>query len=190
MELVSEPLWCQTDAMQIDRYIDDIARQLALTAQAGGPEVREVAEHLSLPLQSAIRLALIEALAAAAEELTVELAPGSVELRLRGGEPTFAVSGVTTSLASSAQDAGSNLPAPHEDMATTLDAEEGGSSRINLRMPDSLKTRIEAAATREGRSVNAWLVRAATAALQADARNQNPPASAPRNRASFTGWAQ
>ena len=41
-------------------------------------------------------------------------------------------------------------------------------SRINLRMPERLKARIEAAAAaREGLSVNAWLVRAAAAAADA-----------------------
>ena len=37
-------------------------------------------------------------------------------------------------------------------------------SRINLRMPEQLRTRIEAAAATAGLSVNAWLVRAAAAA--------------------------
>ena len=37
-------------------------------------------------------------------------------------------------------------------------------SRINLRMPEQLRTRIEAAAAAAGLSVNAWLVRAAAAA--------------------------
>ena len=45
----------------------------------------------SHPWDAAIRLALQDVLAAAAEEITTELAPGSVELRLRGRHPEFVV---------------------------------------------------------------------------------------------------
>ena len=44
-------------------------------------------------------------------------------------------------------------PAPQGD-------DEGGTARLTLRMPESLKTRVEQAAGREGISTNAWLVRA------------------------------
>ena len=68
------------------------------------------------------------------------------------------------------------------------------SSRINLRMPDSLKARVESAALREGRSVNAWLVRAAAAALDQAApvppSAPNPPAAPRRAARRVTGWAQ
>ena len=76
--------------MELDRFIHDIHAQLDAAAQAGGEEARELAERLAAPLDSAIRLALQDALAAAAEEITVELAPGSVELRLRGRDPDVA----------------------------------------------------------------------------------------------------
>jgi hypothetical protein len=42
-------------------------------------------------------------------------------------------------------------------------------ARISLRLSDALKSEIDAAAERDGVSVNAWLVRAASAAL----RNQS-----------------
>ena len=57
----------------------------------GGDDARALAERLTAPLESAIRLMLLDALSAAADEITRELAPGSVELRLRGGEPDFVV---------------------------------------------------------------------------------------------------
>ena len=68
------------------------ADQLEVAAEAGGDEARALAERLVAPLDAAIRLAVQDALAAAAEEITLELAPGSVELRLRGREPEFVVS--------------------------------------------------------------------------------------------------
>ena len=201
--------------MQLDRYVDDIARQLAMAADASGPEARQLAERLTLPLHAAIRLALLDALAAAAEELTVELAPGSVELRLRGGEPSFAVQGVsaTPSIAdpepvsqvappSSAGSSEAELAGAIEaEIAgsfraeVALDPQEGQSTRINLRMPEVLKARVEAAALREGRSVNAWLVRAASAALDGPATalpSAPSPPAAPTHRAAkrVTGWAR
>lgn len=180
--------------MHLDRYVDDISRQMAVAASAGGPEAEALAERLVLPLRSAVRLALLEALSAAADELTLELAPGSVELRLRGGEPNFVIEGVAAT-----PPADEPVPATPHALADDLPAEpdEGASSRINLRMPDSLKARVEAAALREGRSVNAWLVRAATASLDHAAPipprapiPPSPPTASRRGSKRVTGWAQ
>jgi hypothetical protein len=176
--------------MHLDRYVDDIARQMAVAAAAGGPEAEALAERLVLPLRSAVRLALLDSLSAAADELTLELAPGSVEVRLRGGEPSFVIEGVTA-----APPATEPAAAPSRAPATTPPAEpDEGASRINLRMPDSLKARVEAAALREGRSVNAWLVRAAAAALERSApvppSSPSPPAASRRGSKRVTGWAQ
>src|ERR1700716_3161977 len=77
--------------MDLRPYLDNIHRQLAVAAEAGGDDARALAERLIAPLDAAIRLTLQDALAAAAEETTCELAPGSVELRLRGRDLEFAV---------------------------------------------------------------------------------------------------
>jgi hypothetical protein len=195
--------------MRLDHYLDDITRQMAVVAAAGGPQAQQLAERLVLPLRSAVRLALLDALAAAADELTLELAPGSVEVRLRGGEPSFVIQGV-----SATPPASEPVPAPPyasaedaisaeidaamrtgtaQDVLSNPTADEGA-SRINLRMPDSLKARVEAAALREGRSVNAWLVRAATTAVNQAApipsSAPSPPTSSRRGSKHVTGWAQ
>ena len=52
------------------------------------------------------------------------------------------------------------------DGSRPQNADDGAMSRINLRMPDRLKARVENAAAGEAVSVNSWLVRAATAALE------------------------
>jgi hypothetical protein len=174
--------------MHLDPSIDAIVRQLAAAADANGPEARELADRLTPPLHAAIRLALLDVLSAAADELSVELAPGSVELRLRGGQPSFVVSGLEPPGA--APELAAPAAAPAEPPA--LEPDDARSARINVRMPDSLKARVEAAALREGRSVNAWLVRAATAALDGATP---PPPSAPaaarpgsRGARRVTGW--
>jgi hypothetical protein len=77
--------------MELTPYLENVHDQLAASAAAGGEEARALAERLVAPLEAGIRLALLDALAAAAEEITRELAPGAVELRLRGREPHFVV---------------------------------------------------------------------------------------------------
>jgi hypothetical protein len=71
-------------------------------------------------------------------------------------------------------------------------AEDGPAARINVRLPEQLKTRVEEAAAREGRSVNAWLVRAASTALQRSDRDQTsePQGTGRRAKQGFTGWVR
>ena len=111
---------------------------------------------------------LLDALSAAADEITRELAPGSVELRLRGRRARLRRDAGADRRGGRAGARRRRTPAPPE-------ADEGATARINLRLPEQLKAGIEQAAGRERLSVNAWLVRAAAAAL---ARRRPPPAAA------------
>ena len=77
--------------MDLSPYVSKLSTDLAIAAEAGGDDARALAERLIAPLDSAVRLTLLEALSAAADEITRDLAPGSVELRLRGREPSFVV---------------------------------------------------------------------------------------------------
>ena len=71
-------------------------------------------------------------------------------------------------------------------------AEDGPAARINVRLPEQLKAAIEETAAAEGRSVNAWLVRAASAALQRSDRDQHPEprSSGKRAKQHFPGWVR
>lgn len=183
--------------MELGRYIENIRGQVVVAAEAAGEDARAVAERLLAPLDATIRLALQDALAAAAEEITCELAPGSVELRLRGGELEFVVTSppVDTST-EEARDGDVDTvplgrPAPVSDAATSsVDGDEGGMSRINLRMPDHLKARIERAAGGEALSVNAWLVRAATAALERSDPGRRREPQVLHGAQRYRGWAR
>src|SRR5580704_11114439 len=84
-------MWCHTGVMDLQTYVETIQRQLEAAAETGGDEARALAERLVAPLNAAIRLALQDALTAAAEEITVDLVPGSVELRLHGRDIDFVV---------------------------------------------------------------------------------------------------
>ncbi|GII64759.1 hypothetical protein Skr01_48440 [Sphaerisporangium krabiense] len=175
--------------MDLAPYVDRLRRELAITAGAGGEEARALAERLAATLESATRLALLEALSAATDEITQDLAPGSVEVRLRGRDPDFVVTppppppGARPPAESdTGQAAGPPAPPPPPE------ADEGGTSRISLRIPEHLKPRIEEAAAREGLSVNAWLVRAVAAALDPGAGRRPAPRPAQQAGNRYTGW--
>jgi hypothetical protein len=181
--------------MNLKLYVESINRQLAVAAEAGGDDARALAERLAAPLDAAIRLTLQDVLAAAAEEITCELAPGSVELRLRGRDPEFVVTPppVDPSVDDLAEGADNRTPngwsagvAP----PVSPEGDEGTMSRINLRLPDHLKARVEHAAGSEGLSVNAWLVRAAAAALERTGPTRRRERRASQGAQRYTGWAR
>ncbi|WP_395573987.1 hypothetical protein [Streptomyces sp. BK79] len=174
--------------MDLTPYVDTLRRELAVAAEAGGDEARELAERLTAPLESATRLTMLNVLSAAMDEITRELAPGSVDVRLRGIDPDFVVTrppaddGALAAPAAPVDYQKAPAPAP-------ADGDEGGTARVNLRLPAHLKARAEDAAAREGLSVNAWLVRTVSAAVEGGT-GPLAPEKAPTVGRSFTGWAR
>ena len=160
--------------MELAPYVEYLRDELAAAAEARGEEAVAAARRLTGPLEPAVRLMLLDALSAAADEITRELAPGSVELRLRSGEPEFAVAAAPAAR----QDEPALAPPPEGD--------ESATARINLRLPEQLKAGGEQAAARERLSVNAWLVRVAAAAV----RDRPPRPRVGRVGQSYTGWAR
>jgi hypothetical protein len=172
--------------MDLAHYVDHLQTQLATGAESAGEEARALVERLVAPLDAAIRLTLQDALAAAAEEITSDLAAGAVEVRLRGRELEFVVTPALVEAPASEMAEGDDGPPP----PPPVDADEGAMARINLRLPDHLKARVEQAAGREGLSVNTWLVRAAAGALdRADPERRRGPRPS-RGTQHYTGWAR
>jgi hypothetical protein len=170
--------------MDLTPYVSKLSAELAVAAEAGGEDARALAERLIAPLDSAVRLMLLEALSSAADEITTDLAPGSVELRLRGREPSFVVTPPPTD--DSWVDSASPAPVSSPPV---VDADDGAMARINVRLPEQLKARIEEAAAKEKISANVWLVRAATAAL--DSNSAHRPVNQGRiGGQQFTGWVR
>jgi hypothetical protein len=170
--------------MDLTRYVDELQHQLATASAAGGDEARELADRLTAPLDAAVRLVLLDALSTAANEITAELAPGSVDVRLRGREPEFVVTPAPTSVFEDAAPATVEPARP-----ALLDPDDVSTSRTTLRLPDQLKAQVEEAAVREGVSVNTWLVRAVAAALQPAAPAPTPTRSASTS-GRLTGWVR
>jgi hypothetical protein len=172
--------------MDLDRYVSELQKHLAQTAETADPDARATAERFSAALDPATRLMLLGLISDLASEITREIAPGSVDVVLRGRDPHLVVTRPaaetpetpvtppTPSAAGSAEAAGE----PVDDTVT---------SRTTLRLPDRLKARVEQAAADEGISVNAWFVRAIATALEPGAR-RTPRHAHPFGN-SFTGWA-
>ncbi|MGW6937094.1 ribbon-helix-helix protein, CopG family [Lentzea sp. NPDC054927] len=146
--------------MDLTPYVASLGRELLTAVETGGDEANALVERLTVSMESAIRLALLEALSAAADEITADLAPDSVQVLLRGRDPKFVVTRRPVEQPAAA--APEPVAAPAEDVAGF---EDGATVRINVRLPEQLKAAIDEAAAKEGRSANAWLVRAASAQL-------------------------
>ncbi|MCM6773184.1 hypothetical protein NDR87_03955 [Nocardia sp. CDC159] len=175
--------------MDLAQYVDTLRRELALAADGRSDEVRAFAERLVPSLESATRLMLLAALSHAADEITRDLAPGSVEVRLRGTDPHFVVTppmgdpDVAEAGDRDGEQGRALVPPPLPN------GDEGAATRINLRLPESLKAQIEDAAMRAGLSINAWLVRAAAAALT-DGQTSTAARTAGPRRDRYTGWVR
>ena len=162
--------------MDLGQYVNDLQRQLLDSAENGTDDTRAVAERLVAGLDSAARLVLLDVLSAAAGEITRDLAPGSVDLRLRGREVEFVVTQASTEADSD------------DEPATSVDLDDVSTSRTTLRLPDALKAKVDEAAIADGLSVNTWLVRAVAAALQPKQRRSAQRTL--RTGDSFAGWAR
>lgn len=168
--------------MDLAPYIDQLRRDLLAAAEVAGEDARIVAERLVAALEASVRLAMIDALSAAAEEITSEIAPASVEVRVRGREPEFVVS----------TPAPAEPPSPPPPPSPPIfEAEDGTTARISLRLPDGLKARVEEAAADFGTSVNAWLVRALNdAVVDLNRQQHHEPSRGHRRGRSLSGWVR
>jgi predicted transcriptional regulator len=175
LSLDMTPLWCHYGAMELDQYVNDLHRQVANAADNGGEEVRAAAERIAAGLDAATRLVLLDALSAAVGEITSDLAPGSVDLRLRGREIEFVVNQAP-------------VETETDDLAASVDLDDVSTSRTTLRLPDALKARVDDAAAADGLSVNTWLVRAVAAAL--NPKQRKTAQRTLRTGDSFAGWAR
>ena len=178
--------------MDLAPYVDQLRRELVAAADVGGDEARALAEQLTAPLEASMRLALLSALSGAAEEITSQLAPGAVDVRLRGGDLGFVVTGAGSAPHDHEGPGVVDAPGPVTGPPTSSgpDLEEGGTARITLRVPEQLKSRVEEAAAREGFSVNTWLVRAVTRGLAAGEAGGSTDRRRKWSGQHYSGWVR
>src|SRR4051794_38317107 len=163
-------------AMDLSDYVDALRTSLTQAAAAAGEQARETARLLADTMEPAVRLTVTNALSDMAAEVTAALDGGLVDIRIRGRDPEVVV-------VPPVAHAPAEEPLAHEDD----DADEDGTvARISLRLPEQLKARAEAAAAASGVSLNAWLVRAVSAAVRAPS---TPPSSG-RGPRRISGFAR
>jgi len=165
--------------MEMQPYVTQVQGQLTAAAALGDESTRAIAEALSRAAEPAIRLALLDALSAAADEITAALldanGPAAVSVRVSGDDLLVEARRLDDE--------------PVAGTAAFGSDDTENAARISLRLPEALKIQIDAAARARAISVNTWLVRAATAALSGSPapRPDAPgPDRAPRHR--ITGW--
>ena len=150
--------------MQIDGYIQALREDLVRVASLGDETTSRAAELLAVAIEASLARRLQDVLAEAALELNAQLDAAHVEVRIAGRDP--------------------ELVLVREDGSVSEPVDEAFSARITLRLPESLKQRVESAAAREGGSVNTWLVQA----LQRAVEPRRPSSSGSRNR--LTGYGR
>jgi hypothetical protein len=138
--------------MNVAAYVEALQQDLANVAGIGDEAVAEAARRIAAALESSLRLRLTDALGEAAAELTNQLPDGHVEVRVSAGEPELVY----------VPDPGAPPPSGLEDL----------SARITLRLPETLKTIVDAAAQEAGMSANTWLLQQITRSADPKRRNQ------------------
>jgi predicted HicB family RNase H-like nuclease len=129
--------------MTTSEYIEALQNDLREIASLGDEKLAEAGERLVAAIRSAALVRLIDVLGEAALEISSQLSAGHVDLRMSGQDAELVYV--------SDEEEESTGPAP---------APEEGSARITLRLSESLKSSVEAAAAAEHLSVNTWIVRA------------------------------
>jgi hypothetical protein len=151
--------------MQMAQFLESLEQDLDRIAAVGDDAVAQAASRLTQALRSSAGMRLLDALGEIAVELSAQLPEGHVEVRMSGQDPNLVF----------VEEAEATAPVSTPD--------DESSARITLRLPEGLKAGVEAAATRDGVSVNAWIIRAL-------AREVSAPVRGPRVGSRLTGFAK
>ena len=132
--------------------------------------------RLARAVEPALQLRLLDVLGEAALEVSEQLPGGHAEVRVaaRDARIVYVPEG----------------PAPREEPAPPEEDEEGGTSRLTLRMPDTLKAKVETKAAKEGLSVNAWLVRTISRGVEGGPHIEIEFGKGKRSGSRLSGWAE
>jgi len=150
--------------MQIEGYVQALREDLVRIAAVGDESTARAAELIAVALESSVGRRLQEALGEAALELSSQLDSGRIEVRVAGGDP--------------------ELVYIADEEAPAEPADEAFTARITLRLPESLKNRIESLAAAHGLSVNTLIVQV----LSRGAEPRTPSGGGSRRR--LTGYGR
>lgn len=149
--------------MQLTPHVEAL-REDVIALIGTDPSAAQALERLDRALEASIQLRLLDALSQAAQELSDSVPGGHVDVRVAGRDAAFVYT-------------------PEAGVASAPDDDEAGMARLTVRLPESLKARVEEAAAGEGSSVNSWIVRVIAE------RSPTPPTTVRTGRR-ITGFAQ
>ncbi|HUC58400.1 MAG TPA: toxin-antitoxin system HicB family antitoxin [Streptosporangiaceae bacterium] len=159
--------------MELSPYVEGLRRDLATLTRFAPADVVKLAEQLAEALDSPVRLILLDVLTSAAAEITDRLDATVIDVRLSAGEPEFVVT---------------HHEQEQAPVAEPVTVSEEGTARVTLRLPEALKTKVEASATAAGVSVNTWLVQATARAVEEQGAGARPRRVVSGSR--ITGFAR
>ena len=148
--------------MNVAAFVEALQQDLQRVAGVGDEAVAQAAQRIAAALEPSLRLRLMDLLGEAAVELTSQLPDGRVDVRLAGGEPELVY----------VEERSEQMPS----------AEDALSARVTLRLPETLKSIMDAAAQEAGVSANTWL-------LQQISRSAHPKRRGPGGRR-MTGYGR
>jgi hypothetical protein len=125
--------------MKMSSAVESLLSDVMAVGELGDAQVSELAERIAAVLARSLPSRILDLLSEVAGELSRELPHGHVDIHLGGDD---------VELAYLDDDPG----APESDVEL--------SARISLRLSEQLKARVEESASRQGLSVNGWVLRA------------------------------
>jgi hypothetical protein len=132
--------------MQTSPWLTALNSDLRDLAAVGDETTAEAARALANALGPALERRWLEHLSEVVVEVNAQLPSGHIEVRLVGSDP--------------------ELVFVDEPQTPAPTADEDSGARITLRLPERLKASLEEAATRDGSSLNGWIVRALARSLE------------------------
>jgi hypothetical protein len=124
--------------MKMSLVVDGLLSDVAAVGELGDAQVADVAERIAAVLARSLPSRILDLLSEAAGELAHELPQGRVELHVSGDDVELV----------------------HvDDDPATPESDAELTARITLRLSDQLKARVEESASRQGLSVNGWVLR-------------------------------
>jgi len=168
--------------MDLSEYVASLRQEMTTITRFAGEDVARAAELLTEAMDSSVRLTLLEALSAAAAEITTRLDDAVVDVRLAGSDADFVVT--------MTNDEPFRAPAPPAPPGPPGGESADDMTRVTLRLPEPLKAQVEAAAGEAGISVNAWLIRAIGQALGTPPGRERPGRSRGGPGQRYTGFAR
>jgi hypothetical protein len=135
--------------MKMSLVVDGLRSDVISVGELGDDTVAEVADRIAEVLGRSIPSRILDLLSEVAAELSAELPDGRVEIRVAGDDVDLAY----------VEDAAAGTAGSDVEGVGDRDRDRDMSARITLRLSESLKTRVEEGAARQGISVNAFIVR-------------------------------